>query len=106
MSISAARRAEFVGISGRAVLGAIRRHRSATQTVASAFAASGEPPTDASGCPTRAEGCGAALHVKYGPLQGADAGNCAQRDAAREDAGHVSTLYPKELQTELGGVHR
>ena len=60
IGISAARRAEFVGISGRAVLGAITRRRSATQAVASASAASDESPTAASGCPTRAEGCGAA----------------------------------------------
>ena len=82
-----------------------RRRRSAAQTVVNASAASREPPTDASGCPTRAEGCGAALHVKYGPLQGADAGHRAERDITGKDAGHVSTLYPKELQTQQRRVY-
>ena len=75
-----------------------------------ASTATSEPTPDAKRPPTpkRSPGGVAAAppNSKHGPLQGADAGDSAQRDITREDAGHVSTLYPKELQTELGGIHR
>ncbi len=87
MSISAARRAEFVGISGRAVL-------AAQDAVVAPHKQSSAPPRPPASPPRtpaaapHAQKVAGQPHVNNGPQQGADAGHRAERDAAREDAGY------------------